>query len=132
MKRNHNKIQGKSRSQIVLGITIVLDLLTNGCLVGKKKYEAAVQDMESAKMDLEKSRMMREALEQENNNLRNENEKVALDLEVLASEVQRIKEGQASEKDILAIREVEIEKKSKALSEKMAQVQQKYQKIIER
>jgi len=114
---------------MAIGLMVIAGMMLSGCMVSKKKYEDAVADMESAKMDLEKSRMMREAVDQENDKLKKENEKVAMDLELMASEIQRIKEGRESERDLLSARESEVAKKSQMVAAKLGRLQQGYQKL---
>ncbi len=129
MNRKHNEHGRVTRLRLAIGLMIIAGMMLSGCVVSKKKYEDAVADMESAKMDLEKSRMMREAVEQEYDKLKKENEKVAMDLEMMASEIQRIKEGRESERDLLSARESEIAKKSQMLTAKLSRLQQEYQKL---
>jgi len=129
MNKKHDDRRPVARICLFCGFIALAGMLMSGCMVSKKEYEAAVADMESAKTELEKSRMMREALEQENNKLRNENEKVALDLEMMASEIQRIKEGRESERELLAAREAEVAQKSQMLTTQFEKLKQGYQKL---
>ena len=120
---------------MVIGLVVIVSMMLSGCgaskyfPVSKKKYEAAVADMESAKIEFEKSRMMREAVEQENDKLKDENEKVAMDLEMMASEIQRIKDGRESERELLSVRNTEMVKESQMLVARARKLQQEYQKI---
>jgi DNA uptake protein ComE-like DNA-binding protein len=129
MNRKHDERGQATRLLIVISLMVMVGLMLSGCLVSEKKYKAAVADMESAKIDLEKSRMMREAVEQENDKLQNENEKVAMDLEMMDSEIQRIKEGRESERDLLAAREAEVVKKGHRVRAKFGKLQKEYQKL---
>ena len=54
---------------------------------------------------------------------------MATDLEMMSSEVQRIKESRENERVLLDSREVEMGKKTKALASKMGGLQREYQKI---
>jgi len=129
MNRKHDERGQAIRLLMVISLMVMVGLMLSGCLVSEKKYKAAVADMESAKIDLEKSRMMREAVEQENDKLQNENEKVAMDLEMMDSEIQRIKEGRESERDLLAVREAEVVKKGQRVRAKFGKLQKEYQKL---
>lgn len=111
------------------GLMVWLVLGPAGCMVSKDKYEAATADMEAAKVEVEKSRMLRDALEQQIQSLKNQNDKMATDLEMMSSEVQRIKESRENERVLLDSREVEMGKKTKALASKMGGLQREYQKI---
>jgi DNA uptake protein ComE-like DNA-binding protein len=73
--------------------------------------------------------MLRDALEQQIQSLKNQNDKMATDLEMMASEVQRIKESRENERVLLDSREVEMGKKTQALASKMGGLQREYQKI---
>ena len=114
---------------VFVSVVIFMALGTSGCLVSESKYEAAVADMESAKVELEKGRMVKNALERQIETLRSQNEKVNADLEMMASEVQRIKEGRENERAHLENRERELEEKTKVLGKKMVALQREYQKI---
>ena len=127
---------------MVIGLVVIVSMMLSGCgaskylPVSKKKYEAAVADMESAKIEFEKSRMMQEAVEQDNEKLRNENDKVAMDLEMMESEIQRIKEGRESERELLSAREAEVSAREAGMAEegqilttKFRKLQQEYQKL---
>ncbi len=104
-------------------------LLLGGCVVTKDKYETAVADMEVAKMELEKRGMQYESLEQENEKLRADHETAALDLEMLSAEIQEIKEGRKSERDLLATREAEFQRDREAMVSKLREIQHVYQKL---
>ena len=129
MNRKHDGCGQVTRFRMAIGLMVIAGMMLSGCIVSKKKYEAAVADMESAKTDLEKSRMMREAVEQENDKLKNENEKVAMDLELMASEIQRIKESRESERDLLSAREAEVAKKGQMITAQFGKLKQNYQKV---
>lgn len=129
MNRKHNERGRVTRLRIAIGLIVIVGMMLSGCLVSEKKYKAAVADMESAKIDLEKSRMMREAVEQENDTLRNENEKVAMNLEMMASEIQRIKEGRENERDLLSAREARVVKKGQMITAKFGKLKQSHQKL---
>ena len=127
---------------MAIGLVVIVSMMLSGCgaskyfPVSKKKYEAAVADMESAKIEFEKSRMMQEAVEQDNEKLRNENDKVAMDLEMMGSEIQRIKEGRESERELLSAREAEVSAREAGMAEegqilttKFKKLQREYQKL---
>lgn len=124
---NHG-IEWKSRGCVRGAMALFCVMVFSGCMVSKGQYEGAVADMESAKTELEKNRMMREALEQENSNLKSRNEKITSDLELMASEIQRIKEGRENERELLVAREAEVEKKTEILGSKLGRLQREYQK----
>jgi DNA uptake protein ComE-like DNA-binding protein len=98
-------------------------------MVSKSKYEASVADMESAKADLEKSRMHQEALEEQIRNLKGLNEKISTDLEMMTTEVQRIKEGRKNEHVLLETRERELDQEKAQLMAKLRVVMDQYQKV---
>lgn len=129
MNRKHNERGQAIRLLMVISLMVFASLMLSGCLVSETKYKAAVADMESAKIDLEKSRMMREAVEQENDKLQNENEKVAMDLEMMDSEIQRIKEGRESERDLLSAREAKVVKTGQRVRGKFRKIWKEYKKI---
>jgi len=104
-------------------------LFLGGCVVSKGKYETAVSDMETARLELERSRMRYESLKQENEKLRADHEGAALDLEMLSHEIQQIKEGQRSERDLIATREAELQRDRAAIASKLQEFQQGYQKL---
>ncbi len=104
-------------------------LFLGGCVVSKGKYETAVADMETAKMELEKSRSQSESLKQENEQLRADHEQAAFDLEMLSAEIQQIKEGQKSERDLLATREAELQRDRAAMVGKLQEIQHVYQGV---
>ena len=104
-------------------------LFLGGCVVGKGKYETAVADMETAKMELGKSRMQYETLEQENENLRADHAQAAFDLEMLSAEIQQIKEGQKSERDLVATREAQLQRDRAAMVSKLQEIQHVYQRV---
>ena len=89
MNRIRTESERVTQFLMVIGLVVIVSMMLSGCgaskylPVSKKKYEAAVADMESAKIEFEKSQMMREAVEQENDKLKDENEKVAMDLDCL-------------------------------------------------
>ena len=104
-------------------------LLLGGCVVSKGKYETAVADMETAKMELGKSRMQYEALKQENENLRADHAQAAFDLEMLSAEIQQIKEGQKSERDLGATREAQLQRDRAAMVGKLQEIQHVHQRV---
>ncbi|MEJ2230002.1 MAG: helix-hairpin-helix domain-containing protein [Nitrospirales bacterium] len=110
-------------------ISLVLLMVLPGCMVSKSKYEASVADMESAKAELEKSRMHQEALEEQIRNLKGLNEKISTDLEMMTTEVQRIKEGRKNEHTLLETRERELDQEKAQLSSKLRVVVEQYQKV---
>ena len=105
--------------KIWVSLVVLCALVLPGCMVSKKKYDAAISDMESAKAELEKSRMHRDALENQIKNLKGSNDKMSRDLEVLTSEVQRIKEGCQNEKALLESREKELNQEKQVLAAKL-------------
>lgn len=110
-------------------ISMVLLMALSGCMVSKSKYEASVADMESAKAELEKSRMHQEALEEQIRNLKGLNEKISTDLEMMTTEVQRIKEGRKNEHTLLETRERELDQEKAQLMSKLRVVMDQYQKV---
>ena len=92
-----------------VAMALMLTVGLSGCMVSKTKYEGAVSDMESAKAELEKGRMHQEALEEQIRNLKGLNEKISTDLEMMTTEVQRIKEGRKNEHTLLETRERELD-----------------------
>ncbi len=110
-------------------ILIVVLFSLTGCVVSKSKYEATVSDMETAKADLEKSRMHQQALEEQIRNLKSLNEKISTDLEVMTTEVQRIKEGRKNEQALMETREREIDQEKEKLSMKLRVISAQYQKV---
>jgi len=112
-----------------VAISIVLLMGLSGCMVSKSKYEASVADMESAKAELEKSRMHQEALEEQIRNLKGLNEKISTDLEMMTTEVQRIKEGRKNEHTLLETRERELDQEKSQLTSKLRVVVDQYQKV---
>ncbi len=116
------------QSRTIMAALVIPLLVASGCVVSKSKYEAAMVDMESAKVELEKSRMVRKALEEQNRLLKGQNEKVAMDLEMMGSEVQRIKEGRESERALMTSHEKELEKKSRAYAKKLSVTQREFQR----
>ena len=129
MNRIHTEGKRVIQLRMVVSLALMVGMMLSGCVVSKKKYEAAMADMESAKIEFEKSRMMRDAVEQENDKLKDENEKVAMDLEMMASEIQRIKDGRESEHELLSVRNAEMVKESQMLVARARKLQQEYQKI---
>lgn len=115
--------------KIWVTLVVLCALVLPGCMVSKKKYDAAISDMESAKAELEKSRMHRDALENQIKNLKGSNEKMSRDLEVLTSEVQRIKEGCQNEKALLESREKELNQEKQLLAAKLRTVTGEYRKL---
>lgn len=115
--------------KIRVSIILLFALVLTGCMVSKKKYDAAISDMESAKAELEKSRMHRDALENQIKNLKDSNEKMSRDLEVLTSEVQRIKEGCQNEKALLESRENELNQEKQLLVAKLRTLTDEYRKL---
>lgn len=112
-----------------VAISVMLVLGLSGCMVSKSKYEAAVSDMESAKAELEKGRMHQEALEEQILNLKGLNEKISTDLEMMTTEVQRIKEGRKNEHTLLETRERELDEAKAQLSTKLRVITTQYQKV---
>ena len=110
------------------GLMIAI-LVLPGCVVSQKKYNAAVADMESAKAESEKSRMHKDALEQQIKNLKGVNEKMSRDLEVMTSEVRRIKEGRQNEQALLETREKELNQEKHQLVAKLRALSGQYKKV---
>ena len=112
-----------------VAMALMLTMGLSGCMVSQGKYEAAVSDMESAKVDLEKGRMHQDALEEQIRNLKGLNEKISTDLEIMTTEVQRIKEGRAHEQILLETRERELNQEKAELSSKFRVILKQYQKV---
>ena len=112
---------------VAMALMLILGL--SGCMVSKTKYEGAVSDMESAKAELEKGRMHQEALEEQIRNLKGLNEKISTDLEMMTTEVQRIKEGRKNEHTLLETRERELDEEKAQLITKLRVISAQYQKI---
>ena len=112
-----------------VAIALMLTVGLSGCMVSKTKYEGAVSDMESAKAELEKGRMHQEALEEQIRNLKGLNEKISTDLEMMTTEVQRIKEGRKNEHTLLETRERELDEEKAQLTTKLRVISAQYQKI---
>ena len=115
--------------RIWVSVVVLCLLLLPGCMVSKKKYTAAVADMESAKAELEKSRMHRDALDNQIKNLKGTNDQMSRDLEVLTSEVQRIKEGCQNEKALLEARQKELHQEQQVLLAKFRTLNDEYRKL---
>ena len=111
-----------------VAIALMLVVGLSGCMVSKSKYEGAVSDMESAKAELEKSQMHQEALEEQIRNLKGLNEKISTDLEVMTTEVQRIKEGRKNEHVLLETRERELNQENGKLITKLRAISRQLQK----
>ena len=60
MNRIHTEGKRVIQLRMVVSLALMVSMMLSGCVVSKKKYEAAMADMESAKIEFEKSRMMRE------------------------------------------------------------------------
>jgi DNA uptake protein ComE-like DNA-binding protein len=112
---------------VAMALMLIVGL--SGCMVSKTKYEGAVSDMESAKAELEKGRMHQEALEEQIRNLKGLNEKISTDLEMMTTEVQRIKEGRKNEHTLLETRERELDQEKAQLITKLRVISAQYQKI---
>ena len=112
-----------------VAMALMLTVGLSGCMVSKTKYEGAVSDMESAKAELEKGRMHQEALEEQIRNLKGLNEKISTDLEMMTTEVQRIKEGRKNEHTLLETRERELDEEKAQLITKLRVISAQYQKI---
>lgn len=110
-------------------IALMLTVGLSGCMVSKSTYEASVSDMESAKAELEKGRMHQEALEEQIRNLKGLNEKISTDLEMMTTEVQRIKEGRKNEQTLLETRERELDQDKAQLITKLRVIGAQYQKV---
>ena len=112
-----------------IALALVLLFGLTGCVVSKSKYEDTVGDMEAAKAELEKSRMHQQALEEQIRNLKSLNEKISTDLEVMTTEVQRIKEGRKNEQTLIETREREVDQQKEKLSMKLRVISAQYQKV---
>ena len=112
-----------------VAMVLMLTVGLSGCIVSKAKYEGALSDMESAKAELEKSRMHQEALEEQIGNLKGLNEKISTDLEMMTTEVQRIKEGRKNEHTLLETRERELDEERAQLITKLQVIGAQYQKV---
>lgn len=109
-------------------MAVMLGIGLSGCVVSTGKYEAAVSDMESAKVELEKGRMHQEALEEQIRNLKGLNEKISTDLEMMTTEVQRIKDGRKNEHTLLETRERELDQEKAGLISKIRVLTKQYHK----
>ena len=112
-----------------VAIALMLIMGLSGCMVSKSKYDGAVSDMELAKVELEKGRMHQEALEEQIRNLKGLNEKISTDLEVMTTEVQRIKEGRKNEQTLLETRERELDQEKTQLRSKLRAISTQYLKV---
>ncbi len=112
-----------------VAMILMLTVGLSGCVVSKTQYEGALSDMESAKVELEKSQMHQEALEEQIRNLKGLNEKISTDLEMMTTEVQRVKEGRKNEHTLLETRERELDEESAKLSTKLRVIGAQYQKV---
>jgi DNA uptake protein ComE-like DNA-binding protein len=112
-----------------IAIALMLIVGLSGCMVSKSKYEGAVSDMESAMVEAEKGRMHQEALEEQIGNLKDLNEKISTDLEVMTTEVQRVKEGRQNEQTLLETRERELDQEKTRLRSKLRAISAQYQKV---
>ncbi len=112
-----------------IAIALMLIVGLSGCMVSKSKYEGAVSDMESAMVEAEKGRMHQEALEEQIRNLKDLNEKISTDLEVMTTEVQRVKEGRQNEQTLLETRERELDQEKTRLRSKLRAISAQYQKV---
>ena len=73
--------------------------------------------------------MHQEALEEQIRNLKGLNEKISTDLEMMTSEVQRIKEGRSNEQTLLETRERELDQEKEQLISKLRVISSQYQKV---
>ena len=112
-----------------IAIALMLIVGLSGCMVSKSKYEGAVSDMEAAMVEAEKGRMHQEALEEQIRNLKDLNEKISTDLEVMTTEVQRVKEGRQNEQTLLETRERELDQEKTRLRSKLRAISAQYQKV---
>lgn len=104
-------------------------LFLGGCVVPKGKHDTTVAALEVTKSELQRSRMEYEALERENEELRVGHEKAAFDLEMLGAEIQQIKDGQRSERDVLATREAQLQRDRAAMASKLREIQHVHQQL---
>ncbi len=112
-----------------VSIAVIIMMATSGCMVSKTKYDSTLSDLEAAQAELEKSRMHQEALDEQIRNLKGLNEKISTDLEVMTTEVQRIKEGRENEHTLLETRERELDEERAKLSTKLRVITDQYQKV---
>ncbi len=122
---------GRGRRYGIRGVSLLccVGLFLGGCVVPKGKYETTVSALEVTKTELKKRLMQYEALERENDALRAEHEKAEFDLEMLSAEMQQIKDGQRSERDMLATREAQLQKDRAALASKLREMQHVYRQL---
>lgn len=113
----------------VAGLLCSAVLCLGGCVVGKGKYEATVADLEAARIELEKSRMRYEALQQKNDKLQADHQKAAFDLDMLSAEIQQIKEGQEGERELLATREMALQRDREAMVGQLREAQRVSQRL---
>ena len=113
----------------VAGLLCSAVLCVGGCVVGKGKHEATVADLEAARIELEKSRMRYEALQQKNDKLQADHQKAAFDLDMLSAEIQQIKEGQEGERELLATREVALQRDREAMVGQLRETQRVSQRL---
>lgn len=104
-------------------------LFLGGCMVPKSKYETAVAALEVTKSELQRNRTEYASLEQENDKLQDDHQQATLDLEMLSAEIRQIKEGQQSERDLLATREAELQRDREAMTSKLRAVQHVHQQL---
>ena len=112
-----------------VGLLCMVGFFMGGCGVAQHRYDEVAADMEAARTELAQSRMMREALELKNEQLRSENETVARDLEVMGSEIQRIKESRERERALLNVHDAELEKVNQARARQVRTLQHEYRKL---
>jgi len=112
-----------------IAIVLMLIIGLSGCMVSKSTYDGAVSDMESAMVEVEKGRMHQEALEEQIGNLKSLNEKISTDLEMMTTEVQRVKEGRQHEQTLLETRERELDQEKTRLRSKLRAISAQYQKV---
>ena len=126
-----DEVPGRARRNGMWGVSLLClaGLFLGGCVVPKGKYEATLTALEVTKTELKKRRMQYEELERENDKLRSEHEQAAFDLEMLSAEIQQIKDGQRSERDVLANREAQLQRDRATMVSKLREIQQVHQQL---
>ena len=123
--RRTDENAGRSWRYGMWGVSLLCSaaLFLGGCVVPKGKHEAILAALEVTKTELRKRRMQYDDLEQENDKLRAGHEQAAFDLEMLSAEIQQIKEGQRSERDVLANREAQLQRDRATMASKLREIQ---------
>jgi DNA uptake protein ComE-like DNA-binding protein len=117
------------KTRMAVGVIVATMLVTPGCVVGEKKYKAAVEETDTVKTELEKTRAQKSALEQQVKNLRDANSKMSADQEFVSAELQRIKDSREKERSSIDGRTKELEQKVKDLSAQHRTLRQEYEDV---